>query len=217
MTGLVLYGQGASRTFRCLWMLEELGIAFENIPVNPRNEETRAAEFLQLNPNGHVPVLVDDGVTVWESLAINLHLAKKYQSPLTPTTEADMARALQWSMWALTELESDVGKYLEAVQPPDGAIDDDLANTSAGGLKAPLKVLNQQLAEREWLLGDQFTVADLNVAAVLSPLPYVQFFFYPNRGVIDWLRRCLTRSAAIAARDAGIASLTDQPDNAAPE
>lgn len=208
MSDLILYGQAASRTFRCYWMLEELGLDFENTPISPRTDEIRDAGYLEINPNGHVPALADGDFVIWESLAINLYLANKHAGPLTPDTPEAQAHAVQWSMWALTELESSVGQYLEAVQQP-GTVDDDLANQAAGALKPPLRVLDQHLAEREWILGDRFTVADLNVAGVLSPLPYVQFFFYPNRRLIDWLRRCLSRPAAVAAKEAGVASLPD--------
>jgi len=210
MAKLILYGQAASRTFRCFWMLKELGLEFENVPISPRKDETRTAEFLKINPNGHVPTLADGSFIIWESLAINLYLANKHPSPLTPASPEDHALALQWSLWALTELEAEVGRYLEAVQG-DGGIDDDLANGSAGKLKAPLRVLDQHLMNHNWILGDSFTVADLNVAGVLSPLPYIQFYFYHNRRVIDWLRRCLIRPAAVASRIAGVASLVEEP------
>jgi len=73
-----LYGIPASRAFRPLWMLEELGLAYENVPVNFADGGTRSAEFLTLNPNGHIPVLVDGEVVLWESMAISLYLARKY-------------------------------------------------------------------------------------------------------------------------------------------
>jgi glutathione S-transferase len=83
---LKLYGIPGSRAFRNLWMLEELGVPYENVPTHFANGDTKKPEYLKLNPNGHIPTLVDDGVAYWESMAINLHLARKYDKGLQPTT-----------------------------------------------------------------------------------------------------------------------------------
>jgi glutathione S-transferase len=101
-----LYGVRASRALRSLWAIEELGLEYESVPTNTSGD-TRTAEFLKLNPNGHIPVLVDDTTVLWESLAINLYLARKYGAgSLWPATVADEGRAFQWSLWAMTELEA---------------------------------------------------------------------------------------------------------------
>src|SRR6516162_4579808 len=95
-----LYGQARSRASRALWMLAELGIAYEHVPVRPYTE-SRALDYLRINPNGHIPALEDDGFILWESLAINLYLAEKYASaPMWPANMRDHARTYQWSLWA---------------------------------------------------------------------------------------------------------------------
>ena len=71
-----LYGSLPSRTFRCLWMLEELGVEYEWVRVAP--QELKLPGYLALNPNGKMPVLRDGTLTLWESIAINLYLAQKY-------------------------------------------------------------------------------------------------------------------------------------------
>src|SRR5260221_14770536 len=75
---LKIYGIPRSRAFRTLWMPKELGLEYENIPIDFANDATRTPEYLRINPNGHVPTIDDDGVILWESMAINLYLAKKY-------------------------------------------------------------------------------------------------------------------------------------------
>src|SRR5207248_3213113 len=102
-----LYGVPRSRTMRALWMLEELGVPYENDKVSFVGE-TRKPEFLRLNPNGHIPVLQDGDLVLWESLAINLYLARKYDKGLWPKTVDAEGRAFQWSLWAMTELEEPV-------------------------------------------------------------------------------------------------------------
>jgi len=78
-----LYGIPRSRTIRPLWMLEELGLPYENVKVSFVNE-TRTPAFLNLNPNGRIPVLQDGNLTLWESMAINLYLARRYDKGLWP-------------------------------------------------------------------------------------------------------------------------------------
>src|SRR5689334_16590329 len=96
---LKLFGQARSRASRSLWMLEEIGIPYEHVPVRPYTE-SRAADYLRLNPNGHIPTLDDDGLVLWESLAINLYLAERYAvAPLWPAGAQDHGRIYQWSLW----------------------------------------------------------------------------------------------------------------------
>ncbi len=84
-----LYGSRHNRAFRTYWMLEELGLAYEATPLDTQGGETRTEEFLAVNPNGHVPTLVDGEHVVWESMAINLYLARKHGGPLAPDAPED--------------------------------------------------------------------------------------------------------------------------------
>src|ERR687898_3309911 len=89
---LRLYGAARSRAVRTLWMLGELGLDYDHKDYLPRAPETRTPEFRALNPNGSVPVIDDDGFVLSESMAINLYLAKKYESPLYPSDPRNEAR-----------------------------------------------------------------------------------------------------------------------------
>ena len=101
---LTFYGTSKSRSARSLWALEELGLKYEHVPVEVA--KAKSPEHLERNPNGHIPVLNDDGHYLWESMAINLYLAKKYDNGLRPRTLEAEALALQWSFWAMTEIEA---------------------------------------------------------------------------------------------------------------
>ena len=72
-----LYGIRQSRAMRSLWALEELGVPYENVPINFATD-AKKPEYLKINPNGRIPALVDGDVALFESMAINLYLAKKY-------------------------------------------------------------------------------------------------------------------------------------------
>ena len=90
---LRIYGVALSRAGRTLWMAEELGLPYEHVKTTFTGG-TRTPEYLKINPNGHIPAIDEDGFTLWESMAINLYLAKKHGAGrLYPTRLEDEARA----------------------------------------------------------------------------------------------------------------------------
>lgn len=202
MSTLTIYGTAASRAFRVIWMAHELGLDYEHDPVDFRDGGNRKPDFLKINPNAHIPAIRDDKVTMCESLAINHYLAKRYPGPLTPKTLEDEAMALQWSLWAATEAEPHIVSVLRhTMMLPEDQRDPAVAAQSQEAVKPPMKVLNDALAGRDWLVGDDFSVADLNVAGVVGTalrLP-IDMSAYPN--VTAWLDRCMARPAAQAANE----------------
>jgi len=188
-----LYGIPRSRAMRSLWMLEELGVPYENVRVSFIGE-TRTPEYLKINPNGHIPTLEDGDVRLFESLAINLYLARKYDKGLWPKNVGDEGRAYQWSLWAMTELEEPVlTLLLNRMFHPKEQRDAKKADAAAERAKKPVGVLEGALEGREYLLGDAFGVADLNVAAVLSWAPMAGFDLGPTPNVAGWFGRCTER------------------------
>jgi glutathione S-transferase len=203
MAKLKIYGIPRSRAFRTLWLAKELGIDYENIPVDFATGETRQPAYLAINPNGHVPAIDDDGLILWESMAINLYVAKKYGlGTLYPAALAGEARAWQWSFWAMTELERPVltAMFNRAIYPEDKR-DAAAADQAEKELQHPFGVLDSAVSATPYLLGGDFTVADLNVAAVLSWARPARLDFTPFPKAADWLSRCALRPAAKAARD----------------
>ncbi len=200
MSKIKIYGTPASRAYRTLWMAEELGIDYENIPVDFKKGETRTPEYLAINPNGKIPSLGDGDLVLWESMAINLYLARKYPGPLTPSSLEDDALATQWSIWGVLELETPLVTILfNRFMLPEDKRDEAAAAKAEQAAQAPFKVINDILGSRDWLVGDGFSVADLNVAGVVSVVRRINFDLsaYPN--VDRWLERCITRPAAVAA------------------
>lgn len=191
-----LYGVPMSRAARCLWMLRETGVPFENVPTHFAGE-AQTPEFRKINPNGRIPALDDDGLVLFESLAINLHLAEKYGGDLGPRDPAERARQVQWSIWAMTELEPPIiDAFLHRVMLPEAQRDPKVAAAGEAKLPRPLAVLEGELARRDWLVGGRFTVADLNVASVLmvAPIARIDLSAYPS--VQRWLGACTSRPAA---------------------
>jgi glutathione S-transferase len=192
---ITVYGVPQSRTMRVLWMLQELGIPFENVKTHYATD-THTAEFLGINPNGHVPALRDGSLVLWESLAINLYLARKYDHGLWPKTVEDEGRAFQWSVWAMTELEEPVvTALLHRAFYPEAERDAAKGDDAAERFKKPLGVLEGALEGRKQLAGDSFTVADLNVASVLSWAPLARLDLGSAPRTKAWLAACTGRPA----------------------
>jgi glutathione S-transferase len=199
---LKIYGVPRSRAFRTLWMAKELGLEYEHVPIDFANSGTRTPEYLKVNPNGHVPAIDDDGVILWESMAINLYLAKKYGAgSLYPVRFEDEARAWQWSFWGMTEIERPVltAMFHRAILP-EAERDAALADDSERQLGRPLMVLDAAVAAQPYLLGEHFTVADLNVASILSWARPARIDLSHVPKMADWFKRCAERPAAREAR-----------------
>jgi len=196
---LKVYGYAKSRALRTLWMLEELGVPYEHIDVNSSIGGTRTAVFLKINPAGHIPAIDDDGFKLSESMAINLYLAKKH-GKLYPVTAQGEARALQWSFWAAHEVDRQVVQWIvnTSILPIEQR-DAKLALAAREEIEWPLQVLNGELGKQQYLADpNAFTVADLNVAAILYRLLFVDLRDKPN--LDKWLRQCWDRPAAKRAR-----------------
>ncbi len=196
---LTIYGSSQSRTLRVLWMATELRLEFEHVTLAFDDPALNSPEFLAVNPAGAIPAIVDEGFALGESLAINLYLAKKYSaadaSPLYPRDLEGEAQVWRWSLWAQGHLEP----YIQR-----DALLADLRAALGGHAKAAaakaLGVLDLALSGRRWLVGETFTVADLNVACVLSPSRSAHLDFTATPSVRDWLAACRRRPAFIAAR-----------------
>jgi glutathione S-transferase len=199
MARLRIYGVARTRAFRAIWMAKELGLDYEHVPIETGPAGARKPEYLAVNPNGRLPAIEDDDFVLWESQAITLYLAKKHSlGRLYPATLEGEAKAWQWSLWAANEVERAVNIWsLHAVRlPPEDRDPQTLAQTLAI-LAPPFRVLDGALGGTPYLLGNDFTVADLNVAAVTSRAIGMDLATTPR--LADWLRRCHDRPAARAA------------------
>lgn len=209
--GLKIYGSARSRATRVLWLAKELGLTFEHVALAANDPKLKAPEFLKINPTGRIPAIEDDGVAMGESLAINLHLARKYgqkaNPSLAPASIAEEARILQWTCWALTDLEGPMGTvYLHRGFLPEDKRDAKVAEAAEAQAQKPLTMLDGVLAKSAYLLGDRFTVADLNLAGVLSltRMGAIDMSKFPH--VAAWAKKCHDRPAAQEIRAMAAAS-----------
>lgn len=196
MSKIKIYGMAQSRAARCLWAAREIGLDFEHVPTNFK-EKSKSAEYLRINPNGRIPALQDGDFTLFESLAINTYLVKKYgaNSGLLPKTLEDDARAMQWSLWAMTEVEKPLVTILLndiGMQPADAAT----LEKHKKDLQRPFKVLEEHVTGRDYLLGANFSLADLNVASVMTWIRGTKLDMSAYPKLMEWLKRCTSRPAA---------------------
>lgn len=214
---LTIHGIPASRALRPLWAAAELGLDVAHVPTPYADGSTRTPAFLELNPNGHIPVLIDrrpEGeVVVWESMACTLYLARVHGRPdgrgIAPATAREEAEALRWSFWVVNEVERDaltVLAHLHAM--PEERRKPELALAAERRLAVPLRVLEQHLkrqqsAGQDWLAAGRFTVADLCVASVLNWVRVSRPLLGAHPLMHEWLRRCMERPAYLRVRESG--------------
>jgi glutathione S-transferase len=177
-------------------MLEEMGKPYHLIEKSTHTDDLRSAEYLRLNPNARIPTLVDGDLVLWESMAINLYLAQKYDGPMHCAGPEVLGLAAQWSFWAMLETETLLLDLLQhRAVLPEFARDASYAERDELLLKKPLGVLNDALAGRDYLVDSSFTVADLNVASILVWGKMARLNLLNHPDVARWFGTCLARPA----------------------
>lgn len=215
---ITIHGIAASRAIRPLWVATELGLDFEQVPTPYQGGATRTPDFLALNPNGHIPVVVDrqtggQEVVVWESMACVLYLARHHGKAdgtgISPANPREDAEALRWSFWVVNDVEADALTVLmHRVAMPVERRKPELAEAAEQRLKVPMRVLEdylqrQQQAGEDWLAAKRFTVADLCVASVVNWARPARGLMESHPLVHDWVVRCMERPAYHQAKALG--------------
>jgi len=171
-----LYEFAPTRSIRARWILQELGIDFEAASVDLPARAHCSPEFLELNPAGKVPVLVDGDLVLSESVAIVLYLAEKYADrgfiPLDPQLRADTYR---WILFTVTELEQPLWRISKhtSIFPEQERIPADVALARREFLPMAA-VLEEHMQGRTYVVGGRITAADFIVAYTLDWADLVQ-------------------------------------------
>ncbi len=205
---ITLYGTANSRANRVIWALKELGLDYEHKPIDFRKGETNTPEYLSMNPMPTLPTLKDGDTVIHESMAINLYLAKKHPGGnLAKLTDQQEAEATQWSFWSMWNIERHTTEILmHTVLLPEAKRDAGAAARAKEALQRPLGAIEKYFGTHKFLLGDKFTVADLNMATVAGALIRfnVDLSAYPKFKA--WLDTCRARPGQIAASEAQAAA-----------
>lgn len=193
-----IYGSPASSAGRVYWMMEELGLSYERIPLNMGQKEHKSPEFTKLNPNGKVPCIVDGNFVLWESMAITEYLVAKHgaSTPLIAKTPEETGLMAQWSYWSILELQKHAVEWLiqEKFMPADRK-DATIVEKAKKALVPLFTILDQSLTNKTYLVGNRFTLADLNVASVVNVAISLGFDTAAYPHVHSWIKACQDRPA----------------------
>ncbi|MDI1442849.1 glutathione S-transferase family protein [Polyangium sp. 6x1] len=198
---ITFYFSPYSSAVRIHWALEELGIPYDGVRVDLKAGDQKKPDFLKLNPNGKVPTIVDDGVPYFESAAINIHLGQKYgvEKGLWPKAGTHAhGRAMSWTVWAAASLLNAGTRvmYNTSKEIPDDQKNAAQAESARKEFEGLLGLLDAELADKPYLTGDTFTLADAVIAADLWWYQMVivsDLSPWPKLGA--WVGRCMERPA----------------------
>jgi glutathione S-transferase len=184
---------GSPNALRSRAVAFELGLEPEIIDVNIGSGENRTPEYLQLNPHGKVPTLVDGDVVIWESRAINAYLAGKVPARnLYPADPAKRALVDQWSYWQAIHLGPAMQRVqFERVQKKGFGRGEPDEASIAGELKTVadlLPILDAALAGRQWIAGD-LSIADFALATTFMLRRSARLGVEAHRNVDAWIVR----------------------------
>ncbi|WP_420346765.1 glutathione S-transferase family protein [Pelagibius sp.] len=200
-----LYTAPTQNGWKVSILLEELGIPYNVTPVRFDRRDQKSSWFLNINPNGRIPAIVDhgnDGFTLFESGAILWYLAER-QGAMLPRDPNGRAEALQWLMFQMSGIGPMMGQamFFQRIAVPNGVTDDFAIARYQRESSRLLKVLDRRLQDRPYLMGDDYSIIDV------ACYPYVRS--YPWAGLtiagLDHLARWLDRLDARPAVRRGVA------------
>jgi glutathione S-transferase len=189
-----LYGSPQSSSGRSRWMIEEVGVPYEYKRVDVRGGQCKTPEYTSMYGGATVPVLRDGDVVLGESIAINFYLAEKYAPELLPSDLALRGLVYQWSLWAITNVQPDVLSVMFDAMRPAEQKNPSVVDAAKLRLQPQLAFLDRALEGHEYLVGDRFTVADVNAGSVLNIARAIGLLGgLPNVGT--WMERLTARPA----------------------
>lgn len=167
-----LWGTGTSRTFRPIWVAEELGVRYELTPMGPRTGETQTPEYTRLNPKQKIPFFMDGELKLAESVAICQYLIDVYPNPAVfrPDTAEERARVDDWCCYIYGELDETslyVMRRHGDLGPIYGASPEVVASAGEYAMRH-LNVIEGQLGGRQYLMEQGFSLADMLLMTCLD-------------------------------------------------
>ncbi len=189
-----LHHQPRSRSTRVLWLLEELGIPFDLTVMSREVKQT--PEYRALHPLGRAPVLEEEGGPVFESAALILHLADQNLDAglIGPLGSHERALHYQWCFFGMTDVESALVDISRQLWRDDGAPALDIVDRATARFVATVGVIENALGDKDYLVDDSFSVADIVVGSVLGFARTAELTELP-RGILPYVDRLDARPA----------------------
>ena len=189
---LKFYGVGVSNNVnKVRFVANALGLDYELQPVNLLEGEQRSPEFLDLNPVGKVPVMQDGEFTLFESMAISKYLANKENSSLYPQDLQQKAVVDQWIDFCNIHVQAAwtrvfFNRFLAPIIGQE--VDDNSLNFGLKMLDQYFPILDNQLSRSKYLAGDELTLADINLLAILDPSEVAEIDFSLYQNLQNWFQ-----------------------------
>lgn len=189
-------------------VLEELGTPCERVKLDMQKGETRKPEYLRLNPNGKVPLIVHDGVPIWESAAITMYLGEMFgvEKGLYPAAGPKRGEAMKWIVWTNVTLFDSVARWMRNTTEwtPAEQHNAKAAEAAQKDIQGCLRILDEALAERQFLLGG-YTLADSHLTPLTDWLGHMNVDHSAYANLNAWKQRCAARPAYARAMARGSA------------
>lgn len=196
---LVFYYSPMSSSNRIHWALEELGVPYEKVKVDLAAGAQKKPEYLALNPNGKVPLLVVDGHPIFESLAILIFLGEQFgtEKDLFPQPGLERAEALKWMAWGSVSLTETLFRYVRNTSErfPAEEKNEKAAASAKAELSVYLTTLDKALEGKDYLLGSNFSLTDVSLASLFAFMARVGIDTNPYKNINAWVGRCMSRPA----------------------
>jgi glutathione S-transferase len=198
---MTYYYAPMSTAVRTSWAIEELGVPCERVKVDLQKKETKAEKFLKLNPNGVVPLLVVEGTAIFESTAILLYLGETFgvDKGLYAPPGLKRAEMLKWIVWSNVGFFEPLHRwaYNTASYIPAERQNAKAAESAKQDLDGVMKILDETLAGKSYLVDEKFSLADLAVSSYLGWMKFMGYDYSSFKNVQSWGDRCLGRPAAV--------------------
>ena len=185
----------SNNSVKVMAVLHHLNIDPEIEMIDLTKGESQSPDFKAINPNGKIPALKDGDFVVWESQAIMRYLAEKHDSDLIPSDLESRATMNQWMSWHLAHLGPAIGgviwervasRFFEGYEPDEHNLKKCLAN-----LERFAPILDQHLADREFMVGNQLTLADFEIATSFIYIEMAQLPVTQYQHIMKWLKGVL--------------------------
>ena len=194
-----IYGAPNSRSTRVLWCAEELGLEYNFKKVDFSAAENKSDAFLAINPAGKTPAIVDGDFVLSESAAILEYLANQYgEGQIIPSSKSqaqERSLCAKWCYFSVFELEQPLWTMAKhSFIYPEDMRQDGILPVCQSEFQNAIFVLSQELGDKEYILGDTFSVADILISHTLAwALSFQQDISHSN--LVDYVQRCTSRPA----------------------
>ena len=175
--------------------LEELGVPYQVHKLDLSAGEQLRPEFLRLNPNHKIPVIDDEGLVIWESGAILLHLAEKH-GKLLPADPKGRIQAIQYAFFQTGGLGPNLGRLAPQLRRPEAERNQEMIEIFGGEVKRLLEVLDRILSDDRPYLAGEYSIGDIMHYPWLRPAYDLKApMLLEQKRVVAWLERIAERPA----------------------